>query len=114
MGGTFRVVWLRRFDLPFGATEHLSNPLNEGKPVKICRDGQELPPDVGEALVALIEDGADAAGVPRPSRPAGAALACRPCGTVSICVSIPYCVDLCHLYNRSPACVCAYQVTTAA
>ena len=86
MGGTFRVVWLRRFDLPFGATEHLSNPLNEGKPVKICRDGQELPPDVGEALVALIEDGADAAGVPRPSRPAGAALACRPCGTVSFCV----------------------------
>jgi len=74
VGGTFRVVWLRRYDLPFGATEHLTNPLNEGKPVKIGRDGQELPSDVGEALVALIEEGADAAGVPRPTRPAGKAV----------------------------------------
>ncbi len=73
VGGTFRVVWLRRYDLPFGATEHLANPLNEGKPVKVCRDGQELPAELGEALVALIEAGADAAGVPRPARPLGAA-----------------------------------------
>lgn len=105
MGGTFRVVWLRRFDLPFGATEHLTNPLNEGKPVKICRDGQELPPDVGEALVALIEDGADAAGVPRPSRPAGAALACGPCGTIGV-----------NLFRTSPRFTrmfCAFCRTTA-
>ena len=43
------------YDLPFGATEHLANPLNEGKPDKIGRDGQELPADVGEALVKLME-----------------------------------------------------------
>lgn len=91
VGGTFRVVWLRRYDLPFGATEHLTNPLNEGKPVKIGRDGQELPPDVGEALVALIEEGADAAGVPRPTRPAGEAVVqfCCHCSTAGSSTCLP-------------------------
>ena len=57
---------VRPFNLGFQQTEHLHNPLNEGKPVKICRDGQELPPDLGAQLCQLIEDAADKAGVPRP------------------------------------------------
>jgi hypothetical protein len=73
IGGTFRVEWKRRYDLPFEATGHMHNPLNEGKPLRICRDGQELPPELGRALTHLIDQGADAAGVPPPPRPPGAA-----------------------------------------
>ena len=68
LGLNFNIEWLRRFELPFQETEHLRNPLNEDKPVKISRDGQELPPDIGEALVQLFEEGADRTGVPRPGK----------------------------------------------
>lgn len=72
VGGTFRVDWKRRFDLPFLATNHLYNSMNEGKPVRIGRDGQELPADVGRALCQLFDKGADEAGIPPLQRPAGA------------------------------------------
>jgi hypothetical protein len=36
-GNTFGIQWQRVFDMQFHATEHLRNPLNENKPVKICR-----------------------------------------------------------------------------
>lgn len=52
--------------MPFSETEFLKNPLNEDKPVKISRDGQELPPDIGQELIRLFEEGAERAGVPRP------------------------------------------------
>ena len=80
VGGTFRVDWKRRFDLPFSATNHLYNPMNEGKPVRIGRDGQEVPADVGRALCQLFDEGADAAGIPAPTRPAGDARCTSPCG----------------------------------
>jgi hypothetical protein len=54
-GGLFRVEWLSVKSLPFEQTQHLRNPLNQNKPVKIARDGQELPPDVGRQLVLLID-----------------------------------------------------------
>lgn len=41
-GGVFGVRWDCAFDLPFARTQHLTNPLNEHKPVKICRDGQVM------------------------------------------------------------------------
>ena len=66
LGSSFDVDWRRLYDLPFTETEHLHNPLNEDKPVKISRDGQELPPDLGEALVQLFEEGAERNGIPRP------------------------------------------------
>ena len=66
LGSSFDVAWRRLYDLPFTETEHLHNPLNEDKPVKISRDGQELPPDLGEALVQLFEEGAERNGIPRP------------------------------------------------
>lgn len=58
-GRSFEVNWLRLCDLPFQRTLHLKNPWNQYKPVKISRDCQELPPDIGEALCELL-DGQDA------------------------------------------------------
>ncbi|KAM3266941.1 YTH domain-containing protein 1 [Capsicum annuum] len=58
-GRSFDVNWLRLSDLPFQRTLHLKNPWNQYKPVKISRDCQELPPDIGEALCELL-DGQDA------------------------------------------------------
>lgn len=58
-GGTFSVEWIRLYDLPFQKTLHLKNPLNSFKPVKISRDCQELTEEIGEALCALIDEGAD-------------------------------------------------------
>ncbi|XP_059308271.1 uncharacterized protein LOC132059625 isoform X1 [Lycium ferocissimum] len=58
-GRSFKVKWLRLYDLPFQRTLHLKNPWNQYKPVKISRDCQELPPDIGEALCELL-DGHDA------------------------------------------------------
>ncbi|KAH0641432.1 hypothetical protein KY289_032406 [Solanum tuberosum] len=58
-GRSFEVNWLRLYDLPFQRTLHLQNPWNQHKPVKISRDCQELPPDIGEALCELL-DGQDA------------------------------------------------------
>ncbi|KAL3498741.1 hypothetical protein ACH5RR_041473 [Cinchona calisaya] len=59
-GRTFKVKWLQLHDLPFQKTLHLKNPLNEYKPVKISRDCQELPQDIGEALCELLDGKNDA------------------------------------------------------
>ncbi|XP_023232201.1 YTH domain-containing protein 1-like [Centruroides sculpturatus] len=45
---------LARRELPFTKTQHLYNPWNEGKQVKIGRDGQEVEPKVGEELCRLF------------------------------------------------------------
>lgn len=39
-GGVFYVDWICKSELSFTKTSHLFNPFNEGKPVKIARDGQ--------------------------------------------------------------------------
>uniref|UniRef100_A0A1J3DGZ7 YTH domain-containing family protein n=1 Tax=Noccaea caerulescens TaxID=107243 RepID=A0A1J3DGZ7_NOCCA len=54
-GRSFKVKWLRLSELPFQKTLHLKNPLNDFKPVKISRDCQELPEDLGEALCELLD-----------------------------------------------------------
>ncbi|XP_013686646.1 YTH domain-containing protein 1 isoform X2 [Brassica napus] len=54
-GRSFKVKWLRLSELPFQKTLHLKNPLNDYKPVKISRDCQELPGDIGEALCELLD-----------------------------------------------------------
>ncbi|KAK3019789.1 hypothetical protein RJ639_003776, partial [Escallonia herrerae] len=54
-GRSFKVKWLRLHDLPFQKTLHLKNPLNHYKPVKISRDCQELPQEIGEALCELLD-----------------------------------------------------------
>ncbi|XP_044735510.1 YTH domain-containing protein 1 [Chrysoperla carnea] len=54
LGGVFKVDWICRKELPFSSTLHLYNPWNEGKPVKIGRDGQEIEPRVAEELCRLF------------------------------------------------------------
>ncbi|KAJ7196243.1 YTH domain-containing protein [Mycena pura] len=48
----FPLQWLCTARLPFTHTRHLHNPWNRGRPVKIARDGTELEPAVGRALLA--------------------------------------------------------------
>jgi len=50
LGGVFKIDWICTGDLSFQKVQHLYNPWNEGKPVKIGRDGQEIQPKVGEEL----------------------------------------------------------------
>jgi len=57
-GGVFHVEWLTLYDLPFNETLHIRNPINNNKPVKISRDGQELPTDIGAELCKMLDDGA--------------------------------------------------------
>lgn len=53
-GGVFYVDWICKQELSFNETTHLRNTFNEGKPVKIARDGQEVDPMVGEQLCRLF------------------------------------------------------------
>ncbi|KAL5815316.1 hypothetical protein ACOSQ4_025957 [Xanthoceras sorbifolium] len=62
-GRSFKVKWLQLNDLPFQKTLHLKNPLNDYKPVKISRDCQELPQDIGEALCDLLDGKGDVDGM---------------------------------------------------
>ncbi|VVC86746.1 YTH domain-containing protein 1 [Leptidea sinapis] len=56
LDGVFKVDWICRKELPFSSTLHLYNPWNEGKPVKIGRDGQEIEPKVAEELCRLFQE----------------------------------------------------------
>ncbi|XP_063363696.1 YTH domain-containing protein 1 [Cydia amplana] len=56
LDGVFKVDWICRKELPFSSTLHLYNPWNEGKPVKIGRDGQEIEPKVAEELCRLFPE----------------------------------------------------------
>lgn len=79
LGGVFRLDYICRRDLPFTKTQHLYNPWNEGKQVKIGRDGQEIEPKVGEELCRLfpVDENIDLLSIlnnvkrsrPRSSRP---------------------------------------------
>ncbi len=44
LGGVFKIEWISRKELSFQKVQHLYNPWNESKPVKIGRDGQEIEP----------------------------------------------------------------------
>ena len=77
MGGTFDLEWRRAYGLRWEDVQHLHNPLNEGKPVKISRDGQELPADLGHTLLVMIEEGADRENIPPPPVPGMLPLVCH-------------------------------------
>eukprot|EP00435_Cladocopium_sp_Y103_P044172 s1820_g12.t1 len=53
-GRAFEVRWLRLDDLEFEQVS-IRNPWNENKSVKVSRDGQELPNDVGRQLCDAID-----------------------------------------------------------
>ncbi|KAI0662003.1 YT521-B-like domain-containing protein [Cubamyces menziesii] len=50
-GEPFKVEWVRTDRLPFTRTRHLRNPWNHDREVKVSRDGTELEPSVGQALL---------------------------------------------------------------
>lgn len=50
-GETFRLQWIKTERLPFYRTRHLRNPWNHDREVKVSRDGTELEPSVGQALL---------------------------------------------------------------
>ena len=50
LGGVFEIDWICKKELSFTCTTHLFNPWNDGKPVKIGRDGQEIESKVAEEL----------------------------------------------------------------
>lgn len=56
LGGVFEIDWICKKELSFTCTTHLHNPWNEGKPVKIGRDGQEIEPKVAEELCRLFPE----------------------------------------------------------
>lgn len=61
LGGVIEIDWVCKKELSFTCTGHLFNPWNEGKPVKIGRDGQEIEPKVASELCKLFpeDDGID-------------------------------------------------------
>lgn len=56
LGGVIKVDWVCKRELPFIGTSHLYNPWNEGKPVKIGRDGQEIEAKIGAELCRLFPE----------------------------------------------------------
>eukprot|EP00971_Amphidinium_carterae_P129938 2574019-Amphidinium_carterae.1 len=54
-GRHFDIRWLRLEDVSFSKVTNICNPWNEDKSVKISRDGQELPNDVGRMLCELFD-----------------------------------------------------------
>jgi len=54
LGGVFKIDWVCKTELSFQKVQHLYNPWNEGKPVKIGRDGQQIEPKVAEELCRLF------------------------------------------------------------
>ncbi|OQR73361.1 YTH domain-containing protein 1-like [Tropilaelaps mercedesae] len=70
LGGVFYIDWICRKELPFIKCQHLYNPWNEGKPVKIGRDGQEIEPRLAEELCRLfqVDEGVDLVGIIKKAR----------------------------------------------
>merc|ERR1719159_538629 len=54
-GQAFDLQWLKLVDIEYTECNHLLNPYNENQPVGLCRDGQELPHDIGSALCGLMD-----------------------------------------------------------
>jgi len=51
MGTPFQIEWKETRPLPFAVVRHLRNPWRDGKQIKVSRDGTELEPTVGNALL---------------------------------------------------------------
>lgn len=52
----FRIRWISITDINFHRVAHLKNQLNEGQPVLIGRDGQEIDPECGSQLCKTIDE----------------------------------------------------------
>jgi hypothetical protein len=56
--GPFKIQWMSVTDISFHRVAHLKNHLNEGQPVLIGRDGQEIDPECGAALCRTMDEAA--------------------------------------------------------
>lgn len=56
-GGLFYLEWICKKEVQFHKTNHLVNPLNDHKPVRVSRDGQELQKEVGYKLCKILDSG---------------------------------------------------------
>ncbi|GLC45095.1 hypothetical protein PLESTB_001467700 [Pleodorina starrii] len=65
-GNPFGVEWRVLVELPHSEIDHIRNPYNDNKPVRLARDGTELPQEQGDVLVRLMQDRAAATGVKPP------------------------------------------------
>jgi hypothetical protein len=70
-GEPFRLQWIKTERLPFYRTRHLRNPWNHDREVKVSRDGTELEPGVGQALLDEWDRVADAPSVEKASQQPG-------------------------------------------
>ncbi|KAL6774274.1 ATG12 [Auxenochlorella protothecoides x Auxenochlorella symbiontica] len=61
--------WFFRHDVPFAEAEHIRNMMDDGRPVRSGKNGQEVDPAAGAALAALLEGAARAAGAAAPPLP---------------------------------------------
>jgi hypothetical protein len=50
-GQNFALHWMCTVSLPFTRTQSLRNPWNHDRQVKVARDGTEIEPAVGHALI---------------------------------------------------------------
>lgn len=50
-GNPFGLEWVKIRRLPFHKTRHIRNAFNNGKEIKISRDGTEVEPAAGEQLI---------------------------------------------------------------
>ncbi|GAA5838478.1 hypothetical protein JCM11251_003404 [Rhodosporidiobolus azoricus] len=53
-GTPFAVEWITVKKLPFAKTKHLRNSFNGNREIKISRDGTEVEPSAGEALLSVF------------------------------------------------------------
>lgn len=70
-GEPFRLQWIKTERLPFYRTRHLRNPWNHDREVKVSRDGTELEPSVGQALLDEWDRVADAPSTEKTSQQLG-------------------------------------------
>ncbi|KAI0074053.1 hypothetical protein K474DRAFT_1602181 [Panus rudis PR-1116 ss-1] len=85
-GESFKVEWIRTDRLPFYRTRHLRNPWNHDREVKVSRDGTELEPSVGQALLDEWDKPDPAQSQPPQSGPSEEK---RPAGTKTVSDPIP-------------------------
>lgn len=54
LSANFKVHWIKQCNTNMSHADHVKNPQNEDLPVRRSKDGQELPPSVGERLCRFL------------------------------------------------------------
>lgn len=70
-GEPFRLQWVKVERLPFYRTRHLRNPWNHDREIKVSRDGTELEPRVGQALLEEWDRVIETHSTEKPSQQSG-------------------------------------------